>query len=142
MDSHIDLLIDQVFSPDDYEMAADALAQLASEQPKIAARVAHRMLRERLGDQHLLAFAFNILYSKDRRLAWEYIQKNHQTEGIHVFAAMLTEIAEDVGLREELAGLEEIVELLAREIKARHRDDLKAIGESVSLFLEAYKPRN
>lgn len=137
-DLDLDGLIKEVNALEDYERASAALAEVAHRAPALGADLAMRVLDEARGDAHLRAFAFNILHSYDRARALRYAHEHMLSAEPLVFAAMLTEAAEDVGLLGESDEIRGVVAALSDALQRRPKDELATIQKSAEFFAKTY----
>lgn len=131
-------LVKEVNALEDYENASNALMQIAHRVPELGAELALKILREARGDEHFQAFAFNMLYSANRSQALIYVREHMLSAGAKVFASMLSEVAEDVGMLEESNDLKEIVAGLSEALRQRPQEQLLEFKKSVELFARTY----
>lgn len=137
-DSSLDDLLKAVDSLEDYETASAALMEIAHRAPLLGAQLALRILEEIKGDAYLRAFAFNILHSADRVRSLKYVNENMLSAEPLVFAAMLSEVAEDVGLLNDSDELRMTVVALADTLQKRKKDGLEIVQKSAEFFTKTY----
>lgn len=138
MPSNIEHLVKQVELLEDYELSSQALIDVVHQEPQEGARLALNIISSGAGDVHLRAFAFSMLYRADRTRAFEYIRQNSISCESKVFAAILMEIAEDVGRLHESPELRQIVDLLQPAILRRRKSMSVALQKSITEFLKVY----
>ena len=136
--SNIENLIQQVELLEDYEKASQALMDVVHQRPHEGARLALNIISSGAGDIYLRSFAFSMLYRADRAKAFDCSQRGAINCESEVFAAMLMEVAEDVGHLRESQELRQIVSLLQSIIPLRRSDESISLQKSVEEFLKIY----
>lgn len=123
--------------PEDLEKAADDLLSLKRTSPMDAVNVAIRVLNEHLGDEHYQAFAFDVYYSlaKDEALDWVVAHAGDASPA--VVGAMLSAVAEDSGIANEVPKLKAAIAALKNETKPSWSES-KRMEQVASWFNETY----
>ena len=136
--SDIENLVKKVECLEDYEQASQALMEIVRREPESGSVLAMNLLRSNAGDVHLRAFAFSMLYRANRTRAFGYIRENSQMCEPAVFLAMLSEVAEDVGLVNESSELRQMVAFLRESISYRSDRQVDVVQRGVEEFLSTY----
>lgn len=134
----IDEALSSILGKEDFYASSSALIELKKKNPEKALNVSIRILDEKLLDVFFQAFAFEILYSISLSDALIYIEANIRNVDAYILGAMLSSVAEDVGL---VAGKDEImkaVALLKDELSKRSKNELEKIGSFVEWFRKTY----
>jgi hypothetical protein len=138
MEKDIDSMLHELNSMENYEEASNALLGLTRQRPDLAKKYASEILISEKGDSHMQAFAFNMLYRLDRDEAFNFIRQAANSCGVTVFAAMLSEVTDDVGLYSESIELREIVQFLRDKIAQRASFKTNYPAKAADAFLKAY----
>jgi len=131
-------LVKQVEALEDYEVAADALLALSRRDPATCARLALRILAAGLGDVYLRASAFAMLYGCVRDVAFDYIHRHARDCEPYVFAAMLDQVVDDVGILQESVALQRAVRYLKPIVALRAHEDAPGLARIVADFYRYY----
>ncbi|HXV30301.1 MAG TPA: hypothetical protein VD840_08220 [Sinorhizobium sp.] len=108
-----DLIFNTVRDLDDYEEAAAAIIELKYRNQQTALELAMEILRDKCGDSHFQAGAFEILYSIDRPTGLEFICANVKDANLILLKSMIECVTEDSSLSDSQP---EILKA-AREVK-------------------------
>lgn len=136
--SRISDLVQQVELLEDYEQSSQALLELVRMDAALGAKLALNLLLSAAGDVHLRAFAFNMLYTADRQTAFDFIRKSAASSEPQVFAAMLTEVTDDVGMLEESVELQQVVQFLLPMARSRRPAEGGSTRDAIDRFLAIY----
>ncbi len=136
MQADINTSIQQLRSLENYEEASNALLLLARQRPDLAQEFALEILKLGRGDGYLRAFAFNMLYGLDKVAAFSFIRQMADSSDSLLFSAMLTEVADDVGLFGESKELQGIVSLLLGVLEKRNEEmeNAKAVKDFLGVY--------
>lgn len=132
-------LVEMVLSLSDLDEATSALTELKYINPKKAGKIALDILNEKKGDAHLQASAFEVLYSVEQSLAFQFIEENLNSTELLVFRSMLECVTEDSSLVVENTKLDEIVRALKGKVDNLNVEENNKIGEALDWFKESFK---
>jgi hypothetical protein len=136
--SRISDLVRQVELLEDHEQSSEALMELVHMDAAVGAKLALNLLLSAAGDVHLRAFAFNMLYTADREAAFDFIRKNAASSEPQVFAAILTEVTDDVGVLQESVELQQVVQFLLPMARSRRPAETGSTRDTIDSFLAIY----
>lgn len=131
-------LIQTILSVEDYSEAGTALTELSFINLEKAGDLAFDILKNKKGDCHLQANAFDVLYFTNQSFAFQFIEDNLDAVNLIVFGSMLESVTEDSSLVHENNKLFKIVKKLKSKASSLGLDDRKKIKDTLDWLRKSF----
>ncbi len=133
------VICNRIVSPEDYDMAAEALIELKYTSRELAETLVLQVLQNPDEEPYYQATAFNIFYSLNPTAGLDMISARPDEVNLIMLRSMIGCVTEDSALIEGNDNLLAAVKAVDKKINELDSHEVEGIKDNVTWFKETYK---